>query len=215
MIPYRTLLFDLDGTLTDPGVGITTSVAYALACFGITPPPREQLYPFIGPPLHESFQRFYGFSEEQSFEAVERYRDYYRERGIWQNQLYPGIDTLLAALREAGYTLALATSKPEIFARQILDHFNLAQYFSFVAGSNLDGTRTKKGEVIAYARKLSGAQPDESLMIGDREHDVLGAREQGLRCIGVLYGYGSREELLAAGAWQLAAQVEDLGKLLL
>ena len=215
MIPYRTLLFDLDGTLTDPGVGITTSVAYALACFGITPPPREQLYPFIGPPLHESFQRFYGFSEEQSFEAVERYRDYYRERGIWQNQLYPGIDTLLAALREAGYTLALATSKPEIFARQILDHFSLAQYFSFVAGSNLDGTRTKKGEVIAYARKLSGAQPDESLMIGDREHDVLGAREQGLRCIGVLYGYGSREELLAAGAWQLAAQVEDLGKLLL
>lgn len=215
MTPYRTLLFDLDGTLTDPGEGITASVAYALACFGITPPPREQLYPFIGPPLHESFQRFYGFTEAQSFEAVERYRDYYRERGIWQNLLYPGIETLLPALREAGCTLVLATSKPEVFAQQILEHFRIAPYFSFVAGSNLDGSRTKKGEVIAYALARSGAQPEKSLMIGDREHDVLGAREQGLPCVGVLYGYGSCDELTAAGAWRLAESVADLGELLL
>ena len=215
MIAARTLLFDLDGTLTDPGEGITNSVAHALRSYGITPPPREALYCFIGPPLHESFQRFFGFSEAQSFEAVERYRDYYRDRGIWENRLYPGIEPLLGQLTAAGYQLALATSKPLVFARQILDHFGLTPHFTWLCGAELDGARTAKAEVVAEALRQSGAAAHTALMIGDREHDVAGARACGLACIGVLYGYGSREELTAAGAWRLAQSVPALGQLLL
>ncbi len=215
MSSVRTLLFDLDGTLTDPGLGITNSVAYALRCFGIEPPPREQLYPFIGPPLLDSFRNFCGFSDADAHRAVDCYREYYRDRGIFENRLYDGIPELLQALCGAGRRIVLATSKPELFAVQILEHFGIARFFHFTAGALLDETRTRKADVIAHALSISGADPSEALMIGDREYDVLGAREQGLETVGVLYGYGSRAELERAGAAWLAGSVAELQGLLL
>jgi len=214
MTPYKTLLFDLDGTLTDPGEGITNSVAYALRCFGIKPPIREALYPFIGPPLADSFQNFYGFSNEDALKAVECYRVYYREQGIFENALYPGIGELLRDLRQSGYQIILATSKPEQFAIQILEHFGILPYFHHVAGALMDA-RTKKSEVIAHALAISGAEAASALMIGDREYDVLGAKEFSIPAIGVLYGYGSREELEAAGAASIAESVQALREYLL
>lgn len=203
---YDVILFDLDGTLTDPGVGITNSVSYALQKCGVTPPPREALYPFIGPPLLDAFSTFYGFSPTQCQDALCYYREYFSETGIFENKLYDGIPDLLAMLCQRGLRLALATSKPELFARQILAHFDLTKYFSLIAGSTMDETRTAKDEVIAYA--LDGlVTPCSALMVGDRKHDVLGAKRCGLDSLGVLYGYGSREELLEAGATYLA---EDL-----
>lgn len=215
MTTYKTLLFDLDGTLTDPGEGITNSVAYALRCFGITPPPREALHPFIGPPLVDSFQKYYELSHEDALKAVDCYREYYRDRGIFENALYAGIDELLRDLRAHGYQIILATSKPEQFAIQILDHFGILPYFHHVAGALMDESRTKKSEVIAHALAISGADPSSTLMIGDREYDVLGAKEFGIPTVGVLFGYGSREELEAAGAAHIAETVPALRELLL
>lgn len=215
MTDYKTLLFDLDGTLTDPGEGITNSVAYALRCFGITPPPREALYPFIGPPLVDSFQKFYGFSHADGLKAVDCYREYYRDRGIFENALYPGMESLLHDLREAGYQICLATSKPEQFAIQILEHFGILPCFHHVAGALMDESRNKKSEVIAHALTLCGADTASCLMIGDREYDVLGAKEFSIPTVGVLFGYGSREELTAAGAVHIAETVQDLREYLL
>ncbi len=209
---YKTLLFDLDGTLTDPYLGITNSVLYALERFGITGQSREQLKAFIGPPLIHSFMHFYGMSEGDARRAVALYREYYVERGMLENSVYAGIPEALAALRAAGYTLQVATSKPEVFAEEILRHFDLAKYFARIAGASLDETRVNKGDVIAYA--LAGGYEGRALMIGDREHDVIGARENGLDCMGVLYGFGSREELLAAGAVSLAPTPQDIPLLL-
>lgn len=211
----RYLLFDLDGTLTDPGEGITNSVAHALRRSGLEPPAREALYPFIGPPLMDSFRRFYGFSDEQARRAVECYREYYRDRGIFENRLYSGIPELLAALRQAGCRLVLATSKPEAFAVQILEHFGIVEDFFLMAGAAMDESRTRKDEVIAYALRRAGAAPEQCRMIGDREYDVLGAKAHGIPAIGVLYGYGSREELEHAGAAAIAASVQELRALLL
>lgn len=215
MKPISALLFDLDGTLTDPGKGITNSVAHALKCFGITPPEREALYPFIGPPLVDSFRRFYGFSDHDAHRAVDCYREYYRDRGIFENTLYDGIAELLADLRRAGYQILLATSKPEQFALQILEHFGILAYFHHTAGALMDETRTKKSEVIAHALAISGCEAGRCMMIGDREYDVLGAKEFGIDTIGVLYGYGSREELEAAGAVMTAESVQALRGILL
>lgn len=209
------LLFDLDGTLTDPGEGITNSVAYALRCFGIEPPPRQQLYCFIGPPLVDSFRRFYGFSDTDAHRAVDCYREYYRDRGIFENVLYDGMDTLLHTLCEAGYQILLATSKPEPFAVQILEHFHLLSCFYRIAGALMDESRTGKADVIAHALAISGCKSDQCVMIGDREYDILGAKAHNMPAIGVLYGYGSREELHAAGATQLVETVADLQHLLL
>lgn len=215
---YHVVLFDLDGTLTDPGEGITNSVAYALKKYGIGVSDKRELYKFIGPPLHESFEMYYGFSKEQAKEAVEYYREYYRETGIFENFVYQGMEDTLKILKDSGRKLAVATSKPELFAKEILEHFHLETYFEYVAGANIDGTRTKKDEVISYALdalKLSGAYPDgtgDVVMVGDREHDILGAAKVGLSSIGVLYGYGSREELTAAGVLYLARKPEDIWK---
>ena len=190
---YQLVLFDLDGTLTDPGVGITNSVAHALKKFGLAVPERAALYKFIGPPLHESFERYYGFSQEQAQTAVAYYREYFREKGIYENFVYDGVEELLKALRGAGRTLAVATSKPEVFAKQILEHFHLDPYFTYVAGANLDGTRTRKDQVIACALRGCGVEaPAAAVMVGDREYDIWGARKQGLDSIGVLYGYGGQ-----------------------
>ena len=210
------IFFDLDGTLTDPGEGITNSVAYALARFGIRVTDRKSLYPFIGPPLAESFRRFYGFSEEQAGEAVAVYREYFQDRGIFENKVYPGIPALLERLKADGRVLVIATSKPEPFAVRIAEHYGLASYFTRVAGAAMDESRSRKAEVIRYAMgELGSPPPEEILMVGDREHDVLGAAECGLDTLGVLYGYGDRAELERAGARYFAATPEEAGALIL
>ena len=208
---YSTIFFDLDGTLTDPGVGITNSVAYALKKWDIEVSERSLLYPFIGPPLSDSFQRYFGFSKEDSMKAIEYYREYFRDRGIFENEVYPGVHEMLTALRSEGKKIVLATSKPEGFAKTILEHFDLAKYFDFVAGASMDESRSKKGQVIAYAlESLRITDKSTVVMVGDREHDVMGAKENSLDCIGVLFGYGSREELETAGATYVAEQVGDI-----
>lgn len=208
---YNTVLFDLDGTLTDPGLGITNSVMYALKKWNIEVEDRTSLYPFIGPPLTYSFQTFYGFSAEQSEKAVEYYREYFREKGMLENEVYEGIEEMLRTLKAAGKSLIVATSKPEAFAVKILEHFGLARYFELIAGATMDAGRNKKGDVIAYALKSCGITDlSDVVMVGDREHDVQGAKENGLDSIGVLFGYGSREELEKAGATQIAETVEDI-----
>ena len=208
-------MFDLDGTLSDPKIGITTSVQYALAKFGIDVADRETLVPFIGPPLIESFERYFGFSHEQAKDAVAAYREYFGVTGLFENDLYPGIPDLLASLKSRGVALGVATSKATIYAQRIVEHFGIAQYFDIVVGSNLDHTRVAKTEVIAYLRSERAAfQTDKIVMIGDREHDILGAAANAVAGIGVAYGYGSPEELSAAGAIAVAHSVTELGHLL-
>ena len=215
MAACKTVLFDLDGTLTDPGEGITKSVQYALKKFGVEVADRTALYPFIGPPLDASFQKYYGFSPEKAQKAIEYYREYFKPTGIFENVVYDGVPEMLDSLKNAGLALAIATSKPEPFAVQIAEHFGLSKYFCHIVGSNLDGTRVKKAEVIHHALRLMQVHDLETaVMVGDREHDIIGAKSEGLRSIGVLYGYGSREELESAGASGIAETVADVGRLI-
>lgn len=209
---YTTMLFDLDGTLTNPGLGITNSVAYALKKYGIDVKDRTELYKFIGPPLLNSFQDYYGFSEEQAVQAVEYYREYYQKTGIYENYVYEGIPELLKELTAEGITLLVATSKPEPFARLIMEHYHLAEYFTYIAGATMDNkTRVKKADVIRYAMQNCEAEDKEKLvMVGDRKHDILGTKEVGIDSIGVLFGYGDREELEQAGATYIAETVEAI-----
>ncbi|MDT9501751.1 HAD family hydrolase [Streptococcus mutans] len=213
---YQTILFDLDRTLTNPALGITNSLAYALEKFNIEVTDKKELYRFIGPPLQDSFENFYHFSKEDSLKAVDFYRDYFRHKGLYENEVYQGIPDLLERLKAQGKKLLVATSKPEGFARQILKHFELFDYFDLVAGASMDGSRRLKGDVIAHA--LTSAQiadPSSAIMIGDRKHDIIGAKKNGLDAIGVLYGFGNREELKKAGATYIATNVEELqGRLL-
>lgn len=213
---YQNILFDLDGTLTDPKVGITSAVAYALRAYGIETENLDTLCKFIGPPLKDSFMEYYGFGEAQAVEAIEKYREYFSVTGIFENVVYTGIEEMLACLVQQGKRLLVATSKPEVYAKQILEHFGLAGYFAFVGGSELSGERVRKGDVIAYVlEKNQIADKSRTVMVGDRSHDVCGAKEQGLPCIGVLYGYGDRPELEAAGADAIVASVGALRDLLL
>lgn len=213
---YRTVFFDLDGTITESGIGITRSVAYALRKYGIEEQDQQKLDLFIGPPLIDSFMNHYGFSKEQAVEAVAHYREYYAVTGIFENRVYDGVVELLEKLNDAGIRCVLATSKPEHYALQILDHFDLSRFFALAAGATMDERRTNKTDVLAYAMEKAGCQPDGSaVMVGDRSHDVLGAQRNGLPCIGVLYGYGSREELTTAGALALAETPKELATLLL
>jgi phosphoglycolate phosphatase len=213
---YDTILFDLDGTITDPGVGITKSVAYALAQSGIQVADLKTLYTFIGPPLRDSFQKYFGQSPQEAEESVAQYRVYYRDTGIFECTVYPGMAQLLAQLHGAGKRLILATSKPETFAVRILEHFGLAQYFDLMAGATLDASRDSKPQVIAYALKEAGiTDTSTALMVGDREYDILGAKEFHIDGIGVTFGYGTKEELEAAGAVATADCMEELTALLL
>ncbi|HFI0421544.1 TPA: HAD family hydrolase [Streptococcus suis] len=212
---YQTILFDLDGTLTDSGQGILNSVAYALEKMGIEEPDTANLNRFIGPPLYESFSRFYQLSPEDTQSAVDAFRVYFKEKGMFENQLYPGIIPLLEELRTAGKTLVIATSKPEIFAKQILEHFGIAHYFDVIAGASLDSSRISKADVIGYAINQLEAFPKHAVMIGDREHDIEGARMHQLPAIGVLYGYGNKQEFEKAGATMIVETVQDLKKVLL
>lgn len=210
------ILFDLDGTLTDPMLGITRSVQYALKSYGIEEPELEKLIPFIGPPLKDSFMKFYGFSEEQAREAIGKYREYFTAGGMFENAVYEGIPQMLKQLQDAGRILYVATSKPEEYSKRILQHFGLDGYFDYIAGASMDEVRVKKGDVIRYLMETVGLScADQIVMVGDREHDVLGAGENRIRCIGVLFGYGSRKELEEAGAWKLTETVEELQELLL
>ncbi len=212
---YQTILFDLDGTLTDPGMGITNSAMYALEQLGIEVPPREQLYKFIGPPLLDSFREFYGMNEAEAAEAVRLFRVYFADRGLHENELYDGIVPMLEQLDRAGKHLVLATSKPEKWARIIMAHFGLDRYVRDIAGATMDTSRTKKGDVIAYAMNEFHVDPACAVMVGDRKHDILGGLENHLPGIGVTYGYGDRAELEAAGAEAVADTPEELLKLLL
>ncbi|MBE6587936.1 MAG: HAD family hydrolase [Ruminococcaceae bacterium] len=210
------ILFDLDGTLTDPGEGITNSVAYALRKYGIEVEDKATLNTFIGPPLHESFQKYYNFSILQSFDAVTKYREYYRDRGIFENRLYDGIIDMLSSLKAAGKCVIMATSKPTVFAERIADHYGFRQYFDILVGSELDGKRVDKAEVIEEALRQAGSpSPESCIMIGDRLHDIEGARKNSIPSVGVLYGYGSREELCDAGADVIVETVSELKAYLL
>lgn len=205
----RQILFDLDGTLTDPAEGITKSVAHALRSFGIDVPELSELNCFIGPPLADSFMERYGFSREKAMLAIERYREYFAGRGIFENRIYPGVPEMLASLQGRA-RITLATSKPTVFAKRILEHFSIARFFDDVVGSELDGRRTDKAEVIADA--LAPDMP--AAMVGDRKHDAAGAAKNNIPCVGVLYGYGSRAELEAAGVSHICESVEALSEYL-
>ena len=208
---YQYVLFDLDGTLTDPGLGITNSVMYALRKFGINVSDRSQLYPFIGPPLRDSFRVYYGFSDEQCERAVRYYREYFKKSGMFENEVYDGICELLTRLKASGRTLVVATSKPEVFALEILRHFDLYKYFDFVAGATLNDVRNQKAYIIKYALEtLNITEKTSAIMIGDRKHDIIGAKETGLDSIGVLYGYGTYDELKNAGATYIADTPADI-----
>ena len=208
---FQSILFDLDGTLTDVAPGITNSVKYALSKFGIDETDDNKLRKFLGPPLISSFMEFYGFSKEKAQKAVEYYREYFVPHGIFENEVYSGIPKLLQKLKADGKTLIIATSKPETFAVQIAEHFEIDSYFDLIAGSNLDNTRSKKAQVIEYALETLGIlDRAHAVMIGDREHDIKGAKKTGLRSIGVLYGYASPGELENAGADFTANSPEEL-----
>ena len=212
------ILFDLDGTLTDPGLGITNSVIYALDKFGISVEDRSELYKFIGPPLQNSFMDFYGFDEEQASQAVTYYRELYNVTGKYENEVYPSVPEMLQKLKKQGCHLLVATSKPEYLARDILEYFSLADYFCVIAGSDLEGVRNTKGKVIDYALKQFTEQmaismeeaKENAIMVGDRFHDIHGAKKNGIVSVGVLYGYGDREELEQAGADYIAKKPEDV-----
>lgn len=213
------LLFDLDGTLTDPKVGICTCVQYALASFGIEEPDLDRLEPFIGPPLKDSFMKFYQMDETQAEAAIVKYRERFSDKGILENRLYAGIPEMLRDLNSRGMFMAVASSKPTVYVKRILEHFQIAKYFKVVVGSELDGTRTGKDEVVAEAlRQLFGDQSvekDKVYMIGDRCFDVEGAHVLGIEAVGVTYGYGGMEELKEAKADYIVRSVEELRKFLL
>lgn len=209
------IFFDLDGTLTDPMEGICKSAARGLAHFGIERDYRELTY-FIGPPLMDTYMDRFHLTKEQAGEAVRVFREYFAPKGIYENEIYPGIAELLARLKAEGRYLALATSKPEPMAEIVLEHFHIRQYIDLLAGSTMDETRTKKSDVLRYAIERIGIKDlSKAIMVGDRCYDVNGAKEIGMECVGVLYGYGSKEELTQAGADYLAESVEELGRRLL
>ena len=214
-INKKYILFDLDGTISDPKKGITKSIQYSLKAFDIHVMDIDTLTPFIGPPLRDSYKKYYGFSDEEAEKAVEQYREYFSEAGIFENTLYEGIDVLLKTLQNADKILIIATSKPTVYAERILEYFKIAQCFAFVSGSELDGRRSKKGEIIRYALdSLDITDIENAVMIGDRKYDIIGAKEIGMDSIGVLYGYGDLQELTDAGAPIVLKSVRDLHEML-
>lgn len=205
------VLFDLDGTLIDPVEGITNCVEYALKKFNICFSSRVELYPYIGPPLVHSFMNFHGLSHDDAERAVAYYRERFSVKGWLENRVYEGAPELLQELQSRGVALMVATSKPEEFTNRILEHYNLAQYFTFVAGCTLSGLRPEKGDVIAYLiEKYPEINADNCVMIGDRKYDVLGAHKCGLPVVGVLYGYGDRAEMEAVKADFIVEDIQAL-----
>jgi phosphoglycolate phosphatase len=209
----RTFFFDLDGTLTDPFVGITHSIQFALERLGVDVPEASELAWCIGPPLQDNFSILVG--EHRAPAAVAYYRERFADVGLYENTLYPGIHDALSRLADSGSKLCVASSKPHVFVKQILEHFELDSFFAHVFGSELDGTRTDKGDLLRHALSESASEASASTMIGDRKHDILGAIQNGTAHVGVLYGYGSADELREAGARRFANSPDDLTSLLL
>lgn len=205
------ILFDLDGTLSDSAEGITKSVAYALEKYGIYEK-SENLAEFVGPPLVDMFMEKYGFSEKQAYEAVSVFRERFQNKGIYENCAYDGAAEMLKALHSAGKIIILATSKPEKFARMIIERYGFTKYFHFIGGASMDEKgRTTKEQVINYCLSECGITDyDNCIMVGDTKHDALGASRVGIKTVGVLYGYGSKEDLEAAGAVHICENINDL-----
>ena len=212
---YRHIIFDLDGTLTDPGIGITNSIMYALKKFGIECE-RSSLYKFIGPPLRESFSLYYGFDKDQAEQAVQFYREYFSEKGIFENEIYPGILELLSELNRRNCKLYMATSKPQEYTMRILDHFKITEYFKFVSGSNMDGSMSAKSDLIDRIIPLIKKEElTETIMIGDRRYDIEGANHHKIDSAAVLYGYGERPELEKTSPSYIIESTQKLAELLL
>ena len=207
---YKTVLFDLDGTLIDSAEGIMNSFAYTFEKLGLPAVPRTEMGAFIGPPLLYSFETICGLTRAEAERAVETYREYFGAKGVFENKVYPGVEELLKKLRTSGRRLVLATSKYELYALQILENLSLSEYFDFAAGSEKDGGRGTKAEVIEYALTKTGAEKGSAVMVGDRMHDIAGAREAGIDSIGVLFGFGSRAELEEHGATHIASDAREV-----
>ena len=212
---YTTAIFDLDGTITDSGQGIMNAIRYAVKKHGLPELSEQVLRSFIGPPLKEQFQSVFGLSEEEGAVMVAAYREYYSDKGIFENRVYDGVAEMLERLKTAGARILMATSKPEKYAKQIAEHFGFSQYFDFIGGACMDGRRTDKHEVIEYVIDGCKVCRESAVMIGDRRHDIIGASKAGIHSIGVLYGYGSREELQKAGAEMIAVTPDDITRLIL
>ncbi len=209
------ILFDLDGTLTDSSSGIINSVIYALKKMGLEETNLLKLRKFIGPPLIDSFIKYYGFSKEKAVTAVKYYREYYSVEGIFENRLYDGIKELLEELYKENKKIILATSKPEVFANEILKHFGIDKYFYFVGGATMDESRTVKEDVLEYILKECNINSQSAVMIGDRKYDIEGAHCFNIDAIGVLFGFGTEKELKNADADYIVKTVKDLKKILL
>jgi phosphoglycolate phosphatase len=203
------IYFDLDGTLTNPKPGITRSIQYALRKLDCEVPSEDDLTWCIGPPLHASLKKLVG-TDERADTALSLYRERFGDIGLFENEIYPGIENTLSVLADSGRRLFVATSKPTIYADRIIDHFKFRTYFERVFGSELDGTRSDKTELLAYALKAANVDPSQAIMIGDRSHDMIGARNNGMTALGVLYGFGSKEELIGAGAHRVCATPQEL-----
>ncbi len=212
---FKHILFDLDGTITDSQEGIFNCVEYALEKFGIKVKNRNELNPFIGPPLVYAFKEYYNFSEEDAKKATAFYRERYSTVGMFENKLYDGIEECLKTLCDNGKKLYIATSKPEPYAIKILEHFGLAKYFTFIGGALFEGERTHKPQVVEYVLKENKIPLDDAVMVGDRNHDVFGAHDNNIPCIGVLYGFGDREELCKASAEAIVKDTKELTEILL
>ncbi|EET61603.1 haloacid dehalogenase-like hydrolase [Marvinbryantia formatexigens DSM 14469] len=215
---YQYILFDLDGTITESGPGIMNSVRYAVQKMGFPELPKETLRKFVGPPLADSMQKYCGMTPAEAKEGIACYREYYTSKGIFENSLYPGVEDMLKRLQKGGKILALATSKPEQFAKQILEYFHIDDCFTVVCGASMDEKLVEKAAIITCALQALGideAQKKDVLMVGDREHDVLGAKANGLDALGVLYGYGNLAELKDAGAAYIARTAEEAADMIL
>lgn len=212
---WDNILFDLDGTLTDPGEGITGSVRHAMEQMGFAVPAQDVLESFIGPPLDEGFSAVCGFSDEEIDQAVQHFRTYFSHTGHKQNKLFAGVPQMLALLQQEGRRLYLATSKPLPLAIEVLERFDLMEYFHLVVGSDINHNGRKKAEVVQEVLQRGDIDPATAVMVGDRRHDVAGAHANGVPCVGVLFGYGSQEEFEQAGADYIARDIPHLQKILL
>lgn len=210
---FDTILFDLDGTLTNPYIGITDSVMYALDKLGYKVPPREELKCFIGPPLTVSYQTFFGMDEATAREGVRLYREHYAKNGLFKNELIDGAQELLQTLKKMNRRVCLATSKPREFAEKILHHFGIYEYFDYIGAATMDGSVGTKAEVVSLVLRETGASPESCVLVGDRLHDIVGAHETGIKCIAVLCGFGSREEFREYGADYIAETLLDVAAL--
>ncbi|MDD6482887.1 MAG: HAD hydrolase-like protein [Lachnospiraceae bacterium] len=211
----KAVLFDLDGTLIDSSEGIIKSILHTLEHFGIVETDMEKLHKFIGPPLAGSFRKYYDFSEEQAYEAVQVYRGRYNKTGIYECSLYPGVEECIKTLKEEGYRIGMASSKPEDACKRILEHFGILELFDNVAGAAVDGTRDTKEEVLNEVfRRWQDVPKEETCLIGDTIFDVEGARQVGVRCIAVTYGFGDLEEMKEAGIAGICDDMRELPELI-